>query len=124
MKRSLFIIGATFALLAGSAQAQTAYLVSGIAKCSAPGTEIDFAMTGDGQARVARVSSNYDGFRAAAKVKVWNVLRVQKNENAMIVFDNGRNSRIMNVVGSQKSMGFLADGGVSDMLCQILVQAR
>ncbi len=123
MKRSLFIIGLAMAF-ASPAAAQTAYQVSGVAKCSAPGTEIDFAMTGDGQARVARVSSNYDGFRAAAKVKVWNVLRVQKNENAMIIFDNGKNSRIMNVVGSQKSMGFLADGGVSDMLCQILVQAQ
>ena len=121
MRRSLFIIGATL-LLVGSAQAQSAYLASGIANCTAPGTSISFHMNGSGQAKVTKMTTNYDGFRAAAKVKVWRVLRVQKDENAMIIFDNGQKSRIMNVVGSQKSMGFLADGGVSDMLCQIMVQ--
>lgn len=124
MRRSLFIIGLAMACASPAAAQQVAYLAHGIATCTAPGTSISFNMDGSGQAKVGKVSTNYDGFAAAAKVKLWRVMRVQKNENAMIIFDNGQNSRIMNVVGSQKSMGFLADGGVSDMLCQILVQPR
>ena len=42
----------------------------------------------------------------------------------LIIFDNGRNFTNNSRAGSQKAMGFIADGGVSDMLCQILVQAR
>ncbi|MDX3806157.1 MAG: hypothetical protein QHC89_07070 [Bosea sp. (in: a-proteobacteria)] len=95
-----------------------------MATCTAPGTSIEFHMDGSGSARVIRSSTNYDGFRKAASVKSWKAMRVEKDGMKLIVFDNGKNSRIMNVAGSQKAMGFLADGGVSDMLCQILVQAQ
>lgn len=120
-----------FVALAGSlltvAQANafdTPYRNSGVATCTAPGTSIEFHMDGSGNARVTNVSTNYGGFRQAARVKVWKVLRAEKDNTNLIVFDNGQKSRIMNIAGSQKAMGFLADGGVSDMLCQVLVQAQ
>lgn len=120
-----------FVALAGSVLAITSahafgtpYRNSGVATCTAPGTSIEFVMDGSGNARVTGVQTNYAGFRQAARVKVWKVLRAEKDNTSLIVFDNGQKSRIMNIAGSQKAMGFLADGGVSDMLCQVLVQAR
>jgi hypothetical protein len=119
LKLTMFFVDNAYAQMPGSP-----YLESGIAKCSAPGTSIDFQLDGTGSARVLKSASNYDGFRSAARIKVWRVSRVEKDGKHLIVFDNGKNSRIMTLAGSQKSMGFIADGGVSDMLCQILVQAR
>lgn len=121
------VLIALVSVAAGPANGETlgsAYRESGIANCTAPGTSIEFHLDGTGAARVIKSKTNYDRFRRAAAVKIWRTSKVEKNGMSMIVFDNGRNSRIMAVAGSQKAMGFLADGGVSDMLCQILVEAR
>lgn len=100
------------------------YRESGVATCTCPGTNVEFVMDGDGGAKIARASSNYFGFTNATRVKNWTVYRTVKDGMTLIIFDNGRKSRIMADPNSQKSMGFLADGGVSDMLCQILVKPR
>ncbi|MCJ2099465.1 hypothetical protein [Methylobacterium sp. E-046] len=100
------------------------YRQSGVATCTCPGTNIEFVMDGQGSARIARTSSNYVGFTKATRVREWAVYRTVKEERTLIVFDNGQQSRIMADPDTQKAMGFLADGGVSDMLCQIMVKAN
>jgi hypothetical protein len=100
------------------------YRQSGVATCTCPGTNIEFVMDGQGGARIARTSSNYVGFTKATRVREWAVYRTIKEQRTLIVFDNGQQSRIMADPDSKKAMGFLADGGVSDMLCQILVKAN
>lgn len=100
------------------------YRQSGVATCTCPGTSVEFVLDGEGGARIARANSNYAGFTNATRVKDWTVYRTEKDGMTLIVLDNGRKSRIMADPSTQKSMGFLADGGVSDMLCQILVKPR
>jgi len=100
------------------------YRAAGVATCTCPGTSVEFLLSGDGSARVVRTNSNYSGFTNATRVKDWTAYRADKNGTTLIVLDNGRKSRIMADPSTQKSMGFLADGGVSDMLCQILVKPR
>jgi hypothetical protein len=39
----------------------------------------------------------------------------------MLVIDNGKNSRIMTELPAGKGMAFLFDGGVSDIVCQVMV---
>ncbi len=55
-------------------------------------------------------------------MKRWSASVVEKGGQKLLVLDNGRKSRIMTDTSTQKAMGFLADGGVSDMLCQVLVK--
>jgi hypothetical protein len=98
------------------------YRRSGVATCTCPGTSIEFFLDGDGHAQVTNVQSNYAGFTSASRVKRWSASVVEKGGQKLLVLDNGRKSRIMTDTSTQKAMGFLADGGVSDMLCQVLVK--
>lgn len=98
------------------------YNKSGVANCSLPGTIINFALNGQGGAQVARIESNYAPFRAAVQqTRVWRAGLTDKDGTRFLVLDNGRKTRIMVRLPDGKGMAFSADGGVSDILCQILV---
>ncbi len=98
------------------------YDKSGVANCSLPGTIIDFALNGRGGAQVARIESNYPPFRrAASQTRVWRAGLVDKDDKRILVLDNGHKTRIMVSLPDGKGIAFSADGGVSDILCQVLV---
>lgn len=98
------------------------YDKNGIANCSLPGTIIEFALDGRGGARIARIESNYPPFRSAARqTRVWRAGFVNKDGKRILVLDNERKTRIMISLPDGKGMAFSADGGVSDILCQVLV---
>jgi hypothetical protein len=98
------------------------YDKSGVANCSLPGTIIDFALNGRGGAQVARIESNYLPFRRAAQqTRVWRAGLVDHDGKRMLILDNGHKTRIMVSLPDGKGMAFSADGGVSDILCQVLV---
>jgi hypothetical protein len=46
---------------------------------------------------------------------------VDKDGKRILVLDNGRKTRIMVSLPDGKGVAFSADGGVSDILCQVLV---
>jgi hypothetical protein len=100
------------------------YRESGVATCTCPGTSIEFYIDGQGGAQITNAKSNYSGFTNAARVKRWTASLADKDGQKLLVLDNGQRSRIMADPSSGKAMGFLADGGVSDMLCQVLVKPR
>jgi hypothetical protein len=97
------------------------YNKSGVANCSLPGTIIEFALNGHGGAQVARIETNYPPLRSAAQTRVWRASLVDKDGKRLLVLDNGRKTRIMVSLPDGKGMAFSADGGVSDILCQVLV---
>lgn len=98
------------------------YNKSGVANCSLPGTIIEFALDGRGGAQVARIETNYPPFRVAAQqTRVWRAGLVDKDGKRILVLDNGRKTRIMVSLPDGKGVAFSADGGVSDILCQVLV---
>jgi hypothetical protein len=98
------------------------YNKTGVVNCSLPGTIIDFALNGRGGAQVARIESNYAPFRAAVQqTRVWRAGLADKDGAQFLILDNGRKTRIMVRLPDGKGMAFSADGGVSDILCQILV---
>ena len=121
----LKIITALVIGIATSASAQefnpVPYNRSGVANCVLPGTSVEFFLDGNGKARVTQASSNYEGFRAAARRKVWSAGTVMMEGRRLLVLDNGAKSRIMVELPNGKGMAFTADGGVSDIICQVLV---
>ena len=98
------------------------YDKSGVANCSLPGTIIEFALNGGGGAQVARIESNYAPFRRAARqTRVWQAGLVDQDGKSLLVLDNGHKTRIMVSLPDGKGLAFSAEGGVSDILCQVLV---
>lgn len=96
----------------------------GIANCSLPGTIIDFALLGDGNAKVTRIKSNYAPFRAAARRHpVWRAAIGAKDGKQLLVFDNTANTRIFVDIKDGRGIAYSGEGagGASDILCQILV---
>jgi hypothetical protein len=131
MKRSTFVVAALisqFGLSIGVAHAkETQYppwTQAGVANCTCPGTNVEFYLDGRGGAQLASVQSNYYGFTEAARVRQWKAMSVVKDGQRILVLDNGLKTRIMADPETQKSMGFTASGGVSPMLCQILVKPQ
>jgi hypothetical protein len=117
------IAGLTFT---SGAQAQdkyktTPYMKTGVANCVLPGTSAEFFLDGRGGAKLVKASSNYDGFRQAARIKNWKAMTLTMEGRRMLVIDNGKNSRIMTELPAGKGMAFLFDGGVSDIVCQVMV---
>ena len=102
----------------------TPYDRRGVANCSLPGTVIEFALLGDGQAKVARIESNYAPFRKAARNHpVWHAAFGTKDGKQLLVLDNGANTRIFVDIKEGRGMAYSGEGsgGASDILCQILV---
>ncbi|GJD90732.1 hypothetical protein BHAOGJBA_4274 [Methylobacterium hispanicum] len=99
------------------------FLKSGISNCVAPGTTIEFHLTGQGTAQVAKASSNYPPLLRAAKVKIWKAWEVDRDGLRLLILDNGRATRIMVKLPNGNGMAFIGEkeGGVSDILCQVLV---
>jgi hypothetical protein len=129
-RRTVPIVGFNADLSSAPAQPQSStdgnepipYDKSGVANCSLPGTIIEFALNGRGGAQVARIESNYPPFRNAARqTRVWRAGLVGKDAKRILVLDNGRKTRIMISLPDGKGIAFSADGGVSDILCQVLV---
>lgn len=110
--------------LASASATLPPYRESGVATCTCPGTNVEFFLDGEGGARLTSVRSNYVGFTNAARVKRWTASLTDKDGQKLLILDNGQKSRIMTDPSSGKGMGFLADGGVSDMLCQVLVKPK
>jgi hypothetical protein len=109
---------------AASAQSEhdpVPYTTSGVANCALPGTTAEFAFDGAGRAKLVSSSSNYAGFREAARHKTWTVSTVNKEGMRLLILDNEAKSRIMVELPNGNGMAFLADGGVSDIICQVLV---
>lgn len=98
------------------------YNKTGVVNCSLPGTIIDFALDGRGGAQIARIESNYAPFRRAARqTRVWKAGVADRDGKRILILDNGHNTRIMVDLPDGKGMAFSGDGGVSDILCQVLV---
>jgi hypothetical protein len=117
------------ATIAASAASSSPYMKSGVVNCALPGTSISFALNGNGGAIVANASSNYAPFRKAARTKTWSATSIVQEGMKMLVLDNLSGTRIMARIPDGKGMAFIApkggkksDVGVSDILCQILVQ--
>lgn len=111
---------------AASAQAQgkldlMPYAKSGVVNCALPGTTVEFFLDGKGRARVTSAKSNYVGFRNAVQRKIWTAGTTEKDGTRLMVIDNEANSRIMIKLPNGNGFAFLADGGVSDIICQVLV---
>jgi len=126
MWKAVILSVASFFVLSGSIRAQTQsspvpYLKSGVANCALPGTAAEFFLDGKGGARVVSASSNYAGFRAAVSRKQWTASTIEKVGLPLLILDNGAKSRIMVKLSGGQGMAFLADDGVSDILCQVLV---
>lgn len=121
LRKSAVTAVALIAVAATGAEARQPFRKSGIANCALPGTTIEFAMDGRGGATLASFSSNYAGFHAAAKRRRWTAILDDSKGYRLLIFDNGANSRIMVRLPDGKGMAFTADGGVSDILCQVLV---
>lgn len=106
-------------------ESRPAFMEAGVVNCASPGTSVEFYLDGQGGAKLVQVKSNYSGFINAAKVKNWSATTISlKDKPRLLVLDNGKKSRIMADPKSGKAMGFMADGGVSDMLCQVLVKPQ
>ncbi|EHP93549.1 MULTISPECIES: hypothetical protein [Methylorubrum] len=99
------------------------FLKNGVSNCVVPGTEIDFHLTGQGTAQVVKASSNYPPLLRAAGVKIWKAWEVNRDGLRLLVLDNGRATRIMVKLPAGNGMAFIGEkeGGVSDILCQVLV---
>ena len=99
------------------------FLKNGVSNCVVPGTEIDFHLTGQGTAQVVKASSNYPPLLRAAGVKIWKAWEVNREGLRLLVLDNGRATRIMVKLPAGNGMAFIGEteGGVSDILCQVLV---
>lgn len=105
------------------------YTKTGTVECALPGTSISFALNGQGGAIVADFSTNYPPFEAAAKAKVWSAVLAIKDGNKILVLDSLNGTRIMIAVPDGRGIAFVmpagadeADQGVSDILCQVLVE--
>lgn len=98
------------------------YQKYGVINCALPGTSISFALNGAGGATVAEVSSNYEPFLRAAKVKTWLASIRTDGEFRMLVLDNLNATRIMVRLPDGQGMAFSGSDGVSDILCQVLIQ--
>jgi hypothetical protein len=119
---SLLVLGIKSAKTAGDMRSFSPYDRHGIANCSLPGTVIEFALTGDGEAKVTRVESNYAPFRKAAKNHpIWRVVSGVKDDKQLLVLDNGANTRIFVDIKDGRGIAYSGEGGASDILCQILV---
>ncbi len=99
------------------------FLRSGVSNCVVPGTQIDFHLTGNGTAQVVKASSNYPPLLRAANVKTWKAFEVNREGMRLLVLDNGRATRIMVKLPAGNGMAFIGEkeGGVSDIICQVLV---
>lgn len=99
------------------------FLKNGVSNCVVPGTEIDFHLTGQGTAQVVKASSNYPPLLRAAGVKIWKAWEVNRDGLRLLVLDNGRATRIMVKLPAGNGRAFIGEkeGGVSDILCQVLV---
>jgi hypothetical protein len=98
------------------------YDKSGVVNCSLPGTIIEFFLNGQGGAQVTRIDSNYAPFLNAVKQnRLWSAKSQDRALERILVLDNGHNTRIIIRLPDGKGMAFSADGGVSDILCQVLV---
>lgn len=99
------------------------FLKNGVSNCVVPGTEIDFHLTGQGTAQVVKASSNYPPLLRAAGVKIWKAWEVNREGLRLLVLDNGRATRIMVKLPAGNGMAFIGEkeGGVSDIICQVLV---
>jgi hypothetical protein len=121
--RSLLVGTATaFFALSLVANAEP-YQKHGVVNCALPGTTIEFALNGSGGADVASVSSNFPPFEEAARIKTWSATVVTKDGLKVLVLDNLKATRIMVRLPDGKGMAFTGSDGVSDILCQVLVQA-
>lgn len=100
------------------------FLKNGISNCVVPGTAIDFYLTGQGTARVVKVASNYPPLLRAAGTKVWKAWDVNRDGLRLLVLDNGHATRIMVKLPSGNGIAFIGEreGGVSDIICQVLVR--
>ncbi len=100
------------------------YVRHGVVNCALPGTAIDFALIGDGDAQVARIESNYAPFRlAASKHPIWKTSTVSTEGKQLLIIDNGAETRIIVSLKSGRGAAYAAEGssGASEILCQILV---
>lgn len=124
MKNIIFVLGVfLFGVSAAATEFPTTpYDKSGIVNCALPGTTIEFALLGQGKVKVVNFSSNYDPFRVAARKPGWKAYTASIRDERMLILDNNENSRIFARLPDGKGLAFLYDGGVSDILCQILVQ--
>jgi hypothetical protein len=79
-------------------------------------------LIGRGGAQVARIESNYAPFRRAARqTRVWQAGLVDQDGKSLLALDNGHKTRIMVSLPDGKGLAFSDEGGVSDILCQVLV---
>ncbi|MBD9372774.1 hypothetical protein IB238_09085 [Rhizobium sp. ARZ01] len=117
----LFVTAASFAALASTANAEP-YQKFGVVNCALPGTTIEFSLNGSGGADVASSSSNFAPFREAARVKTWSANVEVKDGTRLLILDNLKNTRIMIRLPDGKGMAFTGADGVSDILCQVLIQ--
>lgn len=125
MKRyAVFFTGSMLLVSPVSGAEAKPYEKHGIVNCALPGTIINFTLNGVGGAEVADLETNYPPLRAAAKVKVWAASTTAEGPAKTLVLDNLAGSRIMARIRDGKGMAFIGDDGVSDILCQILIQAE
>jgi hypothetical protein len=105
------------------------YTKPGIVSCALPGTTIEFALNGDGGAIVADLSSKFGLLLQAAEIKTWTASTVEEDGQKFLVLDSLNGTRIFIAIPDGKGFVFVTppgapeeEQGMSDILCQVLVQ--